>query len=79
MVSPFHTDGAAGMKPIRLEKNMARIKPQDLWKQLDRSVGEASRLYNREQSTVQGKNLVSMLAGTALVIGAKQQEESAGI
>ncbi len=58
---------------------MARIKPQDLWKQLDRSVGEASRLYNREQSTVQGKSLVSMLAGTALVIGAKQQEESAGI
>ena len=58
---------------------MARIKPLDLWKQLDRSVSEATRLHNREQSAVRGQSLVSTLASRALVIDAQQQEESACI
>lgn len=48
---------------------MTRIKPRDLFKQLDRSMSEAVQLHNREKSSVQGCNLVSTLASSALVVG----------
>lgn len=58
-------------------ESMTRIKPRDLWKQLDRSMSEAVQLHNREKSSVQGRSLVSTLASSALIIGCSQSEEAA--
>lgn len=53
---------------------MTRIKPRDLFKQLDRSMSEAVQLHNREKSSVQGCSLVSTLASSALIVGASAKE-----
>lgn len=53
---------------------MTRIKPRDLWKQLDRSMSDAVQLHNREKSSVEGRNLVSTLASSALIVGAQSEE-----
>lgn len=57
-------------------ESMTRIKPRDLFKQLDRSMSEAVQLHNREKSSVQGSSLVSTLASSALIVGASAKESA---